>query len=98
MQVRPSEIPVRLFHIAQNSETDDQVFEQILSEMQDGGWSIDEKGALVGPWLVEALNQEDGGENEDEEDDEYEEEDEGQDDEGKEHGGDDESKEGDKGL
>ncbi|TID15983.1 hypothetical protein E2P81_ATG08844 [Venturia nashicola] len=56
----------RIFHIAENSQTDDEVFEKIISEMQDGSWTIDEKGAVIGPWLTEALDELDHGEDSDE--------------------------------
>jgi hypothetical protein len=71
----PAKSLVSIFLIAQSSQTDDQVIEQILSQMQDGGWSIDEKGSLVGPWLAEAFNKPDDGADDNQEGDEDEDED-----------------------
>lgn len=69
-QVAPSERSARIFRIAENSQTDDEVFERIICEMQDGSWTIDERGAVVGPWLAEELDEVDHGEDYEEQGDE----------------------------
>lgn len=59
-----------MFRIAEISRTDDEVSEQVISELQEMSWSIDEKGAVIGPWLAEALNEVSDGEDGEEQGDE----------------------------
>jgi hypothetical protein len=76
-QTMPAESLVSIFLIAQRSQTDNQVIEQILSQTQDGGSSIDGNGSLVRLRLAEAFNKPDGGADDNQEVDEDEEEDKG---------------------